>query len=317
MVIRDVTLLLSDHSAVESPCLDNNGDTCALLKIKTDNLKGLEFPNTSQYIRTNYLDGTYYVYIPSMCRIIDMVHKDYTPVHLDLAEFGYKRLRDGKVYQIIVEVPNLIELNSSLVMKVEPKESKIIIDDQEYCANEDGLLEIPIDIGKHSYMVSAPNYYSRNSNIYVGKSEAKTISIHLQPIFHEVYVGCNVRNAYIVIDNINYGKVGSVMIQQGRHIIRVLANGYVDAEKDVEINASVSSLHFVLEKNKYTTHVHAIPVTIISNSGSSRMFKNNKIIKYWKNGATIMFLPGKYMLSDDEGNTCKIVVGSEPMTVRF
>ena len=43
MIVKSVAVLPTDKTAMQYPCIDNNGDTCALLKIKTDNLEGIEF----------------------------------------------------------------------------------------------------------------------------------------------------------------------------------------------------------------------------------------------------------------------------------
>jgi hypothetical protein len=55
----------SDMTAITDPCLDNNGDTCALVKIITDDLIGLEFDNTEQYVKARTIGkGSYEVYMP-------------------------------------------------------------------------------------------------------------------------------------------------------------------------------------------------------------------------------------------------------------
>ena len=96
MTIKSVALQPSDKTATIQPCLDNNGDTCALLKIKTDNLEGLEFSNPNQYIKKTYSDGIYSVYLPELSRKLDFKHKDYMPIQLDMADYGYRKLRRGK-----------------------------------------------------------------------------------------------------------------------------------------------------------------------------------------------------------------------------
>ena len=45
ITIKSVSLQPNDQSAIVQPVFDNNGDTCALIKIKTDHLLGIEFPN--------------------------------------------------------------------------------------------------------------------------------------------------------------------------------------------------------------------------------------------------------------------------------
>ena len=315
MTIKSVALQPNDQTAKQYPCLDNNGDTCALLKLKTDRLEGIEFSNPNQYIKVDYRDGIYSVYVPTLSRKLDFQHKDFVPVQIDLADYGYRKLRAGKTYLITLDAHRISELKSSVLIKVEPKNSKIIIDEQNYNANSNGTIEMPIASGRHHYTIAADNYTSQNGDFTIGKSEAKTLTIKLQPIMHEVLVGSNVGNARVFVDNLDYGGIGKILIPQGNHTIRVQADGYVDEEKNLSINSYTGSLSFVLKENKKITHIHATPVIIRSTSSS--IYKDNKKIKEWEDGATIMFMPGKYLLSDDRGNTKKIVVGSKHMEVKM
>ena len=315
MIVKSVAVLPTDKTAMQYPCIDNNGDTCALLKIKTDNLEGIEFSNPNQYIKVHYLNGVYSVYVPTLTRKLDFMHKDFMPVQINMADYGYRKLRSGRTYLITLEAHRISELKSSVLIKVEPKNSRIIIDEQNYEANSNGTIELPIASGKHHYTITADNYSSQNGNFTIGTSEAKTLTIKLRPVMHEVLVSSNVGNARVFVDNIDYGGVGKLQIPQGKHTIRVQADGYIDNEKDVSISSYTRNLSFVLKENKNITHIHATPVTIYSRS--SCIYKNNKKIKEWKNGRPVMFMPGKYLLSDDRGNTKKIEVGKNPMEVHL
>lgn len=315
MTIKSVALQPNDQTAKQHPCLDNNGDTCALLKIKTDRLEGIEFSNPNQYIKVDYRDGIYSVYVPTVSRKLDFLHKDFMPVQIDLADYGYRKLRAGKTYLITLDAHRISELKSSVLIKVEPKNSKVIIDEQNREVNSNGTIELPIAAGRHHYTIIADNYTSQNGDFTIGKSEAKTLTIKLQPIMHEVLVGSNIDNARVFVDNLDYGGIGKMLIPQGNHTIRVQADGYVDEEKDVSISSNTGSLSFILKENKKITHIHATPVTIYSSS--SNIYKNNKKIKEWVNGKPVMFMPGKYLLSDDRGNTKKIVVGTKPLEVNL
>ena len=88
MTIKSVVAKPNDQTAIHHPCLDYNGDTCALLKIKTDNLEGIEFSNPNQYIKVNYSNGVYSVYVPTMTRKLDFMHKEFMPVQIDMANYG-------------------------------------------------------------------------------------------------------------------------------------------------------------------------------------------------------------------------------------
>ena len=167
-----------------------------------------------------------------------------------------------------------------------------------------------------------------NATISVGKSEVKTIVIRLQPIMHEILVDCNVDKARVYVDNVDYGRVGKIMLPQGEHKIRVQSDGFLDSEKDIMITSSTEDLSFILKENTKVTHIHATPVTIYA-SNSTKIFKNGKKIKGWSVcdylkrkkivivGATIMFMPGEYLLTTNSGGEKKIIVDSTPFDVHF
>ncbi len=315
IVIKNVALQPSDQTAVKYPCLDVNNDTCALIKIKTDNLEGIQFTNHNQYIKANYADGIYLVYVPALSRKLDFQHKDFMPVQLDMGNYGYKKLRKGKTYLVVLDAPKLNALKSSVIFKVEPKSALVTFDNRNMSPSTTGIYEIPVNEGNHSYVIMKDNYKTQSGTLSIGKTEVKTLSLRLLPITHEVLIVCNIDKARVYVDNVDYGKIGKIFLPQGHHTIRVHADGYVDSEKDVNITTSMEQLSFSLKENKRVKHIHATPVTIISKS--STVYKNNKQIKEWSNGKPVMFMPGKYLISDDEGNTKKIVVGTEPMEVRL
>ena len=315
MTIKSVSLQPNDYTAIQQLCLDNNGDTCALLKIKTDNLEGLQFSNPNQYIKYSYSEGIYSVYVPALSRKLDFRHSDFMPIQIDMADYGYKRLRKGKTYLITLEARRASELKSTAVIKVTPVNSTIVFDNKEYHANINGTLEIPVVSGNHKYSVVLDNYNPVHGSITIGKSEVKTLNVNLIPYTQQILIKCNVENARVFVDNIDYGEVGNIIIPHGKHKLRVQAEGHLDEEKEVQINSTTNTtIQFVLKENRNVRHIHAVPVTIFAPNSNS-IYKNNKKIDEWTNGAAIKFMPGKYMISDDRGRTYKLLVGNSPMTI--
>ncbi len=314
--IRSIVLQPMNKEAMEHPCLDNNGDTCALLKIKTNFIEGLVFPNRNQYMKSTYSEGVYYIYVPALCRKLDLLHKDYMPIQIDMSDYGYKQLRKGKTYLVTIDAIKMKELQSMAVIKIVPPLGKLTFDSKAIEFSSTGTYDIPVSEGRHIYSVKAENYSTQDGTIMVGRSEVKTITVHLHPITHEVVVRSNVGKARVFVDNYDYGHIGRLFLPQGVHTIRVQANGYIDEEQTININESTKSIPFILKENKRTKHIHATPVVIFA-SKSKNVYKDNKKITEWFNGATIMFMPGKYDISDDNGNKQKLVVGSEPITIHL
>ena len=315
ITVKSVTMQPSDLTAMEHIVLDLNGDTCALLKIKTDYLGGLEFPNTNQYVSTSYEAGIYSVYVPVIGRKLDFRHKDYLSGTIDMGEYGYKRLKGGKTYLVTLVVPRVNELKSKVVIKVDPADGNVRFDGTSLEINGSGTYDIPINQGNYSYEVKKDNYETKYGSVNIGKNEVKTLSIKLKPIMYKCQIKGNVRNARILVDNIDYGNVGTLYLPRGQHDIRIQADGYIDWTYNVKIMSEMT-IPFTMRENTVITHVHATPVTIYS-PGASAVYKDNKKISGWYSGATIMIMPGKYLISDDRGNKKKIIVGEMKMTVKL
>jgi ribosomal protein S8 len=317
LVVKSVTMQPGDRSAIEKPVLDANNDTCALVKIKVDNLKDLHFTNKEQYVGdVKYENGEYLLYKSiNIGRMISYQHQDYVPGVIDLADYGYRRLKSGKTYIVTMEAP-VIGIGKSIVaLKVMPATANVTFNNTEAKVSTTGIYEFPVSAGTYTYVVQAPNYMQKSGSITIQQDASKTLTIRLSPITHQVDIKCNISNAHIFVDNIDYGKVGKHELPQGSHVVRIQAEGYIDAEEPIDINENTRQLSFQLKKNENRIDIHATSVTIISSS--KRIYKNNKELKEWKSGEPIKFMPGKYMISNDYGNEKIITVGSEPMTVSF
>lgn len=312
--VKAVSLQPDDKTALLSPCLDNNGDTCALIKLKVPNVIGMEFPNQAQYIKATYSDGVYLIYIPTISRRLDFRHANYLPGQIDLGEHGYRRLKAGKTYLVQMEVPSNKNEKSLLLLKVKPLGARLVFNGNRINLSTTGIYEFPLQEGSYCYSATMEDFYSLDGSIQVGKNENKTIALNLRPIMHSVKVNCNISDAHVFVDNVDYGKVGVLSLPQGNHHIRIQGDGYLDAEDNVNIQHGTTSLSYLLKKNNNIKEIHATPVRIFTNS--SKVYKNNKQIEDWKkSGDVVKIMPGKYEISDNNQNCKQIVVGLEPMDV--
>lgn len=314
LTIKNVSLQPNDKTAFLSPCLDSNGDTCALIKIKIPDVKGIEFPNKSQYIKSTYDDGVYLIYMPTISRRLDYRHASYLPGQIDLGEYGYRRLKAGKTYMVQMEAPLNKNEGSLLILKVSPVGARLSFNGARQGLSSTGVYEFPLREGTYSYAASMDDYAPFDGSIQIGKDENKTIAIDLKPIMHSVKVNCNVGDAHVFVDNVDYGEVGMLSLPQGEHHIRIQGDGYLDAEENVNIQSNMGPLSYSLKKNKNIKEIHATPVRIYTNS--PKVYKNNKEIRDWeKSGDVVLIMPGKYEISDYGGNIKRIEVGTDSMSV--
>ena len=293
LMVNKVTMQPNDKTAFLSPCLDSNGDTCALIKIKVSDVEGIEFPNKNQYVKSSYADGVYQIYMPTISRRLDYRHVDYLPGQIDFGEYGYRRLRAGKTYFVQMEASSNANKESLLILKVHPVSARVSFNGSDIGISSTGIYEFPLCEGSYSYKVIMDNYSPLSGTVQINKDENRTLALTLEPIMHAVKVNCNVGDAHVFVDNIDYGKVGLLSLPQGYHHIRIQGDGYLDVDENVNIQNGTNSLSYTLKKNKNIKEIHATPVRIFSNS--SRIYKNQKVISEWrKSGDIVKIMPGKW-----------------------
>lgn len=319
--VCDFYILPTDKTAEQYPRRDLNENLCALVKIKTNGINKLNFPNTKQYIGAiTEKDGTYYVYIPTITSKITFAHDDYMPGSIDLEEFGYKKeLKEGKTYEAILEAPKLQDYKSSGInIKVSPNivGCYVTIDGKKHSLPSSGILQINCSPGAHTYEVIAPNYEKERGNVNVSDSYVP-LSVFLHPTTVSIDVRTIPTNAEVYVDDVNYGKSGVLSIPLGLHEIRIAAKDYMDYTMSLNVDQHTNLPLIELQKNKgQIINVHPVAVKIICDS--EHLYKNNKLIEEWSNGGTLYFMPGSSCrLSDDYGKGAILNVEDVPMTVKL
>lgn len=314
--VKSVTMLPSDKSAVLNPYMDANGDTCALIKIKTNQIVGLEFPNKNQYINFKSDNmGSYEISVPTISRRLNFKHSNFLPGVIDLGEFGYRRLKSGKSYLVELEGKNPQKLGSTVIFKIEPSYAQFIFNDEKQSGKD--LYEFKVEPGNYSYSVYANNYKSRNGVINIVKGETQQTTIILEPILHNVEVKCNISEAKVFVDDVDYGGVGKKMLPQGEHRIRIQARNYNDIEEVRMISSSTTKLQYKLEKNTNTIHIHPVSVQIFADT--RKLYIDGKKVKGWKDGDVVNLMPGIHKFQDDKGDTTERVVSesTKSLTLPF
>lgn len=322
ITVKSLKLLPDDNTAIEKPVYDNLHDPCALLKIDAGGLKGLFFPKKGRDHREDSYDektGLYLVYIPTGTKRLTYNHADYLPSDIVFADLKVE-LEVGKTYLLTMKADASQKSSGMVIISVNPQNAQVVFNGKEAPFSEGGVYSFSVSPGTYSYIVKANDHITQRGTVNAEIGKETKISTQLQWIRHTINVNCNVSNAQVFVDDIFYGKPGKINLPQGKHIISIKANDYIDKIETVDINPGTPSLNFTLKKNENKVVIGAVAVTIYSLSNSTRIFKNQRQIKEWKrSGDVVNFMPGKYLLSDDDYNEYKLIVkkGSAPMTVKF
>ena len=302
--ITCVSLKPDDDTAIKEFELDLNGDTCALVKIIGNGLDDLIFPNNNQYKSTSYQGGIHLVYVPSGRRKLDFRYPDYLPGQIDFSQFGFRMLKGGKTYEVILEKEG--NRNQSMViLMVSPPTATIFFDQQRYDNATKGLVQIPVEKGTHHYKVSADGYAPKEQNVDVNYGETITLSISLEEIKHPVRIITNATGARVYVDNVYYGTADKTLyVGKGIHTFRLQANDFKDGEKTITINSSNNVLNIDLLSNKKTEVIKQQEVIIDWIPSNSDIYVNNRRVDsyYHKQGHLIYLMPGRYLISDENGD---------------
>lgn len=316
--MKDCQILPNDKFAVENPRYDNNGNLCAVVKITTNNIDGLKFPNTNQYVgNISCVNDTYIIYLPETSYRIDFQHNDYLNGQINMyEEYGYKA-KQGKVYSVKLEKPIVIDANTiAASFKVIPAvKATVTINGKKLQTSPNGELVIELPNGTYSYQVAAENY----NNIYGQFSinnEVIPIVLHLSPTTKAINVTSNIK-AKVYIDDTYCGETGIIEIPLGHHRIRIEAKGYVDYSEDINITEEVTSLNYTLDKNKgKTIEVHPVAIKVYCNT--TKLYRNNRELKNWYNGKEVAFMPNKAcLLSDDNDNRYRFTPREGIVSIRL
>ena len=172
--IDGMRALSSDLSASVYPRNDYNGRACALVKVA--------FPKTDAEFegniigKTEYKAGEYWVYLTADSRYLKMKHAEYTPLMIRFDDSTVGAVESKIVYGVRVSAGTRSQL---VTFKITPSNAILTVDNKEYTTSN-GITEIMLTPGEHSYMVVAPGYDVQGSKFMVYENSANKIIIELE-----------------------------------------------------------------------------------------------------------------------------------------
>lgn len=308
--VKEVRLLQEDKTAELKQVKDINDNLCAVVKIDADGLKDINFTNKNQYVKYEYSDGVYLVYIPNMNYRLTMQNEQYLQLDVNFKEQFGIRFRGGNTYMVKLDVPSNKKVTlSDIYFDITPASALLTINEEPMEKHDDGKYQKNAEPGNYSYTVTAANYHPYHGSFSITSPTSKTMPIRLKPVQVKVGFKCNIDEASLYIDNINYGEINKDSVQhfsvpEGNHDVRIQAKGFLDWQEKLSFNASTPIVEANMVKNTNQHDIHAVKVDVITDS--KRLYKNNKLVKEYTiysgvygAGYTIYLMPGKsYLLSD-------------------
>ena len=226
---------------VTKPILDQNGDKCALIKIRTTQ-KGFVFEGDMLGITQKLQKtGEIWLYIPAHARRLTIKHE-------------YLGVLDNYLY------PENIQEASVYIMELKTGEVKIIVQNQSihkewlviesnpagatvYINNEMQTSLTPfskkLDIGNYTYRIEYKDYHADAGSFELLPGEKQNLQIYLKPAFGSLNINTTPEpGATILIDNQPIGQTTPFTIEKlasGKHEVRVMKDLYEIATQEAEI----------------------------------------------------------------------------------
>lgn len=187
--------------------LDQNGHTCALIKVETTQT-GFAFDVGMMGItKVEQHTGEIWVYVPFGVKHITIQHQQlgtmrdyYFPCPIQEARTYIMQLITGTVSTIVESDVG----GSYLMMTVEPKTATVYIDEQ-LKAIENGEVMLLLPYGKHTYRVEAPSYMNEAGAVEIGKERVE-LNIRLASAKATLTVTCPDADADIYVNDQKKGR---------------------------------------------------------------------------------------------------------------
>lgn len=147
---------------------DYNGNYCAAIQIISD-IDGFTYDSNDGII--GLIDdkpGLDMVYLKSSERLLKIFHKNYTPLQLNLSEYGIS-LKPGGIWQLTIADENEAKVLPVTIRYI-PNDAKLIVDGEATIASLHYL-----SIGEHTIKISKPGYFPVE----------ETLNIDEQTVFFE------------------------------------------------------------------------------------------------------------------------------------
>ena len=231
---------------------DTNDKYCALIKVGIA-LDGVVFECSGGVRDVVKKTGEYWVYLPQNNSKLRILHKDYTPLEVNFYDYGIGKVQSGVTYVLTIVKPHNTNEpfdagGNFYVLKVEPKNATVSIDDVMQVASSDGEYSAMLPYGEHSYKVEAGGYNSKKGTFTVSNGEMKPITVNLSSAMMPVNILCKEPGASIYVDKKVVAK-GPVSwdgeLSKGMHLVEIKKEGFRSYQTTMQIGEDGSEGYFI------------------------------------------------------------------------
>ena len=240
LTVKSFKLASSDLTAQSQPRKDLNNLNCALVKVGIT-LDGVKFDGSIMGEPIQKL-GEYWVYMPKGVSMLQVLHKNYTPLMVNFYDYGVGKVESGMTYILTLSKPaGSTEPTDAggnfYALTVTPKNAVVTIDGNQQTVSTDGEYSAMLPYGSHTYKVEAGGYISKSGSFTISSSDMTPINVSLVSAMATVSVTCPTPAVSLYVDKKSVGMApwtGS--LKEGMHLIEAKKKGYRSQQRTINLS---------------------------------------------------------------------------------
>ena len=240
LTVKSFKLASSDLTAQSQPRKDLNNLNCALVKVGIT-LDGVKFDGSIMGEPIQKL-GEYWVYMPKGVSMLQVLHKNYTPLMVNFYDYGVGKVESGMTYILTLSKPagsteSTDAGGNFYALTVTPKNAVVTIDGNQQTVSTDGEYSAMLPYGSHTYKVEAGGYISKSGSFTISSSDMTPINVSLVSAMATVSVTCPTPAVSLYVDKKSVGMApwtGS--LKEGMHLIEAKKDGYRSQQRTINLS---------------------------------------------------------------------------------
>ena len=240
LTVESFKLAGNDLTAQSQPRKDLNNLNCALVKVGIA-LDGVKFDGSIMGEPIQKL-GEYWVYMPKGVSMLQVLHKNYTPLMVNFYDYGVGKVESGMTYILTLSKPaGSTEPTDAggnfYALSVTPKNAVVTIDGNPQTVSTDGEYSAMLPYGSHTYKVEAGGYISKSGSFTISSSDMTPINVSLVSAMATVSVTCPTPAVSLYVDKKSVGMApwtGS--LKEGMHLIEAKKEGYRSQQRTINLS---------------------------------------------------------------------------------
>ena len=240
LTVKSFKMAEGDLTAQTQPRKDLNDRNCALIKVGIA-LDGVKFDGSIMGEPVQKL-GEYWVYMPKGVSMLQVLHKNYTPLMVNFYDYGVGKVESGMTYILTLSKPSgstePVDAGGNFyALTVNPKNAVVTIDGNQQTVSTDGEYSAMLPYGSHTYKVEAGGYISKSGSFTISSSDMTPINVSLVSAMASVSVTCPTPAVSLYVDKKSVGVAPwSGSLKEGMHLVEAKKEGYRSQQRTINLS---------------------------------------------------------------------------------